>query len=103
MTQSHRIDAFLTFALVVAGTSLAHSDPISRNNMAAYCRGEVAGMYGTRPHYVLTGQIEESEDGNLSIRGTVDKGDEGIKKFKCRFDKDQSFIDVMAMTSDGAL
>lgn len=69
--------------------------------MPAYCRGEVAGMYGTRPRYVKTGKIVKAKNGSLSISGTVDKGNEGIKKFKCRFDKHRNFIDVMAMTPDG--
>ena len=94
---------WLFLLLTMGCSSIAHSEPISRANMAAYCRGEVSGMYGTRPQYVLTGQIEEAEDGSLSISGTVDKGNEGIKKFMCRFDKNRNFIDVMAMTSDGAL
>lgn len=87
----------------ISVNTVALAEPIIRANMAAYCRGEVAGMYATRPHYVLTGQIEEADDGSLSITGTVDKGSEGIKKFMCRFDKNRNFIDVMAMTSDGAL
>ena len=82
---------------------VAMAEPISRGNMAAYCRGEVSAMYATKPRYVYTGQIEEAADGGLSIDGLVDKGNEGIKKFKCRFDNKRNFIDVMAMTSDGAL
>lgn len=42
-----------------------------------------------------------AKNGSLSISGTVDKGNEGIKKFKCRFDKKRNFIDVLAMTPDG--
>lgn len=36
-----------------------------------------------------TGKIVKEKDGGYSISGTVDKGNEGIKKFKCRFDKDR--------------
>lgn len=86
---------------VTFGSVCSNAKPVSRGNMPAYCRGEVAGMYGTRPTYVKTGKIIASKDGSLSIRGTVDKGNEGIKKFKCRFDKARNFIDVMAMTPDG--
>ncbi len=85
----------------VAASSQVQAAPISRGNMAAYCRGEVAGMYGTRPRYVKTRQIVKAKGGGLSIEGTVDKGAEGIKRFKCRFDGARNFIDVMAMTSDG--
>jgi hypothetical protein len=42
-----------------------------------------------------------ARDGTTSVSGSVDKGNEGIKKFKCRFDAKGRFIDVMAMTPDG--
>lgn len=92
--------ATLTCVVALAGGA-AYGSPISRGNMSAYCRGEVAGMYGTRPYYVKTRQIVKARNGSLSISGTVDKGSEGIKKFKCRFDAKRNFIDVMAMTPDG--
>lgn len=75
--------------------------PITPGNMPAYCRGEVSSMFGTRPTYVKTGSLVKAADGSSSISGTVDKGAEGIKRFKCRFDRSGRFIDVMAMTSDG--
>lgn len=87
----------------ITASSAAYSAPISRGNMPAFCRGEVSGMYGTRPQYVKTGKIVKEKKGGYAINGTVDKGSEGIKKFKCRFDAKQNFIDVMAMTSDGKL
>lgn len=99
--------SFIRNALVLASLGAgiaplcAQAAPISRGNMPAYCRGEVAGMYGTRPRYVKTGKIVRAKNGSLSISGTVDKGNEGIKKFKCRFDKKRNFIDVLAMTPDG--
>jgi len=34
---------------------------------------------------VKTRKIVKAKDGSYSISGTVDKGNEGIKKFKCRF------------------
>ena len=87
--------------MLLATTQVAAAAPISKGNMKAYCRGEVAGQYGTRPRYVEAGEIVEAANGSFSISGTVDKGNEGIKKFKCRFDKERNFIDVMAMTPDG--
>lgn len=101
MTQLHQ--TALVFALAVGPISGALAAPVSYNNLVPYCRGEVAGMYGTKPRYVTTGDVEKAQDGSLSISGTVDKGNEGIKAFKCRFDKDRNFIDVMALTSDGKL
>ena len=74
---------------------------VTAGNMPAFCRGEVAGQYGTKPTYVKTGSAVRAKDGSTSIPGTVDKGTEGMKRFQCRFDAKGRFIDVMAMTSDG--
>ncbi len=90
-------------AIAVGSLTLvaASSAPVAPGNRKAYCRGEVAGMYGTKPIYVTTGKLLKAKDGTTSVSGTVDKGTEGIKKFKCRFDAKGRFIDVMALTSDG--
>lgn len=85
-------------SLVLIGAS---SPPVAPGNRKAFCRGEVAGMYGTKPAYVTTGKLLEARDGTTSVSGTVDKGPEGIKKFKCRFDTRGGFIEVMALTPDG--
>lgn len=101
-----------TLTIGVTGASAAASpaaaagatgtgDPVTPGNRPAYCRGEVAGMYGTRPTYVKTAAPRQSPSGGTWIDGTVDKGDQGIKKFRCSFDAGGRFIDVMAMTSDG--
>ena len=92
--------AFILPVLAVAVIGAA-SSPISPGNRKAYCRGEVSGMYGTKPTYVTTGKLVTARDRTTSVSGTVDKGTEGIKKFKCRFDAKGRFIDVMAMTPDG--
>lgn len=89
---------------VPTSTALVGSGaPVTAGNMPAFCRGEVAGQYGTKPAYVKTDAPMKQADGSTSIDGTVDKGSEGIKKFRCRFDTNGAFVDVMAMTSDGAL
>lgn len=77
--------------------------PIAAGNMPAFCRGEVAGQYATKPAYVKTGTPMKQADGSTVIDGTVDKGSEGVKTFRCRFDSNGAFVDVMATTSDGAL
>jgi hypothetical protein len=91
------------FAIALAGLALltANSAPIAPGNRKAYCRGEVAGMFGTKPNYVTTGKLLKARNGATSVSGTVDKGSEGIKKFKCRFDAKGRFVDVMALTPDG--
>ena len=86
----------LSIALVAASSA-----PIVPGNRKAFCRGEVAGMYGTKPIYVTTGKLLKARNGTTSVSGTVDKGTEGIKTFKCRFDSKGRFIDVIALTPDG--
>ena len=86
---------------MVVAPEVVEAAPVSRGNMSAHCRGEVAGMYGTRPQYVKTGRVVRGKDRGFSIGGTVDKGSEGIKRFRCRFDRNRNFTNVMALTSDG--
>lgn len=82
-------------------SSTAGGPVVTAGNMPAFCRGEVSGMYATKPGYVKTDPVARAKDGSTSIDGTVDKGSEGIKQFRCRFDAKGRFIDVMALTSDG--
>lgn len=96
----------LTIGVTGAAASAAPAAPagsavVTPGNMPAFCRGEVAGNYGTRPAYVKTDPVVRRKDGGSSITGTVDKGNEGVKRFECRFDAKGRFIDVMALTSDG--
>jgi hypothetical protein len=76
------------------------SAAVSQGNMPAYCRGQASEVYGVRPNYIHTGPIVRSGE-TISIDGTADKGAEGIKRFRCRFDARGHFIDVMSLTSDG--
>ena len=95
--------AYQAIALPVLAVAIvgAAGAPVAPGNRKAYCRGEVSGMYNSRPAYVTTGKLVKARDGSTSVSGTVDQGTEGIKKFKCRFDAKGRFVDVMAMTSDG--
>jgi len=80
---------------------IGNGPPLPPGNMAAFCRGEAAQQYAVRPRYVTTGRAVPVRGGGSTIDGTVDKGSEGIKRFRCRFDQRMRFIDVMAMTRDG--
>jgi hypothetical protein len=85
-----------------AGVGPIGSGPvISAGNMPAFCRGEASSMYGTRPSYIQVGRIASAPGGGSWIDGSADKGREGIKRFRCRFDARNRFIDVMALTRDG--
>ena len=59
-------------------------------------------MYDAQPQNVTTRERVGATDGGATIDVTVDKGNEGVKTFKCRFDDSNRFIDVVAMTSDDA-
>ena len=83
------------------GATVAEAAAVAEGDMPAHCRSEVSVMYGTAPAFVTLDGLVRAEDGGGSIRGTVDKGDEGIKEFLCRFAPGGDFIDVMALTSDG--
>lgn len=74
--------------------------PISAGNRPAYCRGEASQQYGVRPNYIRTSPAIANASG-IMIDGTADQGRKGIKRFRCRFDAQGRFIDVMAMTRDG--
>ncbi|KQM97788.1 hypothetical protein ASE85_12910 [Sphingobium sp. Leaf26] len=75
--------------------------PVSAGNMGAFCRGEASAQYAVRPAYIKIGRVVVDRGGGSVIDGSADKGREGIKRFRCRFDARNRFIDVMAMTRDG--
>jgi hypothetical protein len=49
---------------------------------------------------IRLGAIRNGPEGPF-IDGTANKGAEGVKKLRCRFDADRKLRDVMAMTPDG--
>ena len=100
-SSEHGEMAILLIPLAALMATGAPSEPVAPGNRKAYCRGEVAGQHGTRPVYVTTGKLVKGAKGTTSVSGTVDKGSEGTKKFKCRFDAKGRLIDVMALTHDG--
>jgi hypothetical protein len=59
-------------------------------------------MNSTEPQYVTTGERLVAADGSTTIDVTIDKGNGGVKIFKCRLDAASRFIDAVATTSDGA-
>ena len=84
-----------------AGPGNGSGPPVTPGNMGAYCRGEAAGLYGLRPAYVRTGRLTAAPGGGTRIEGTADKGREGIKRFRCRFDARNRFVNVMPLDNDG--
>lgn len=69
----------------------------------ADCTERVVSDYGVDAGRIKLGKNRDDAKGILNIPGKVDKGTEGIKDFMCKFNSDGALIDVMSMTSDGAL
>lgn len=84
-----------------AGGAIGSGRPIPAGNMPAFCRGEASAQYAVRPAYIKLGRVTTDRGGGSVIDGSADKGREGMKRFRCRFDGRGRFIDVMAMTRDG--
>lgn len=82
---------------VPGGVSAGVSDQAMRDR----CRGRVASMYAVRTARIRLAGIAAAPEGPR-IDGTVDKGAEGIKKFRCLYTPARQLRDVMAMTPDGA-
>jgi hypothetical protein len=78
------------------------TNPISPGKQAAFCQDQVAYTYRAEPQDVTTRERVVAADGSTTIDVTVDKGNEGVKTFKCRLDASNRFVDVTA-TSEGAL
>ena len=59
-------------------------------------------MYGAKRQNATTGKRVVAANGGTTIDVVVDKGNEGVRSFKCRLDASNRFIDVVA-TNDAAL
>jgi hypothetical protein len=78
------------------GASAGVSDQLLRDN----CLARVQDMYAVPSERVMIASLRSSREGPV-MNGTVDKGPEGIKRFRCLFTPDRRLRDVMAMTPDG--
>jgi len=85
-----------------AATSAA-AKPVSPGNMKAYCRGDVAGMVGTKPYYVKTAKVVKAKDSSYSVKATADLGAQGKKPFQCDFDAKGNFLRTQSLVDEGKL
>jgi hypothetical protein len=77
-------------------SSLRGSGPsITVSYMSEYCRGELATRNVTQPEHVRTTSPVKEADGSTTVDGTVDRGVEGGDAFRCRFDGNGAFVDVI--------
>lgn len=87
-------------AAAPGGGAIGSGPALSPGNMAAFCRGEAASLYGTRPTYIRTGRIVREPRGGTTIDGQADRGNRGIARFRCRFDARNRFIEVAQLSRD---
>lgn len=78
------------------------SPGVSDRLMRDACRAKVASMYAVPTSRIRMAAIRSGKEGPL-INGTVNKGAEGVKKFRCLYTPERQLRDVMAMTPDGNL
>ncbi len=78
------------------------SPGVSDRLMRDACRAKVASMYAVPTARIRMAAIRSGKEGPL-INGTVNKGAEGVKKFRCLYTPERQLRDVMAMTPDGNL
>ena len=76
--------------------------PIRPGLQHAFCQDQVADMFGAKRQNATTGNRVVAADGGTTIEVAVDKGNEGVRSFKCRLDGNNRFVDVVA-TSEAAL
>ncbi len=67
------------------------------------CIARVVTDYGVNADKVTLGKNRDDVKRLLNIPGKVNKGPEGVKVFMCKYNTDGALVDVMSMTSDGAL
>lgn len=89
-------------ALILASTT-AIAAPVTPGNMPAYCRGEAASQFGTKPAYIKTGKLVRAKNGGYSIKGTADLGTEGKKPFQCDYDRKGNFLNFKSLVDEGRL
>jgi hypothetical protein len=89
-------------ALILASTT-AIAAPVTPGNMPAYCRGEAASQFGTKPAYIKTGKLVRAKNGGYNIKGTADLGTEGKKPFQCDYDRKGNFLNFKSLVDEGRL
>lgn len=75
---------------------------VNYSQMKAYCKGEAAGQYGTRPQYINVGNVHPRNNKYIA-KGTADLGRNGQKPFKCVFDGNGNFLRFQSLVNEGSL
>jgi hypothetical protein len=97
---------FLLALATVSGQAFAKKasvDPSWLAKAKSDCIARVVTDYGVTADKVTLGKNRDDAKRLLYIPGKVNKGAEGVKAFMCKYNTDGALVDVMSMTSDGAL
>jgi hypothetical protein len=70
------------------------SGKMTPGQMTAYCKGEAAGQYNTRPANVKAGAPVKGVNGGLVVTGSVSLGAGGNPPFQCLFDRAGRFQSI---------
>ena len=71
----------------MAGQPVEAQPALDTAQMTAFCVGEAAGEYNTRPAYVSAEQPLPAVGGGYVVTGSVDRGAQGSPPFQCLFDE----------------
>jgi hypothetical protein len=89
-----------TLSIELTGTPGSASAGVSDAQMRDGCTAEAARQYGVAASRIRLAALRSAPDGPF-IDGAADKGAEGVKRLRCRFDAARKLRDVMALTPDG--
>ena len=89
-----------SLSIELTGRPGGASAGVSNRQMRDGCLARVRDMYAVPVGRVRLASLRSGREGPV-INGTVNKGAEGIKRFRCLFTPDRQLRDVMAMTPDG--
>jgi hypothetical protein len=93
----------VTAAVPAPAVAAPTGEAVTPGNMPAHCRGEASAFYGVKPLYIHTGALTKAPGGGYAIKGTADKGAEGMKPFQCNFDAAGHFGGVMSLVNEGKM
>jgi hypothetical protein len=76
------------------GAGNASPGGMTAAQMTAYCKGEAAGQYNTRPSNVKADAPIKAVGGGFVVSGSVSLGSKGNPPFQCLFDAGGNFTSI---------
>jgi len=92
-------------ALLSLAAMPAFATVVGFEYMPSFCRARVAKMYAVDASKVRLQPITRTDNRGFVIYGTVDRGGDGVKRFRCDYDAGNKFGSefkgVTALTGNG--